>query len=347
MLLLDSVRRALIVLVQIPSVLKRIGSVAALTLPLIPNALSAPLPPPSLPGQTQPWNEVVAYAQAHAIPVLGIDPLLADDKGAPGDALTMLITFSTASFQQQWLVELHRAVLSEKEKGEHPPNAIRIKSAISGRTLEFGSGGKVAVDIRSVGPFTKGGKEAPADRHGRVFLAPDLLAMGLDGSCRTALRQAAEQTIASRASSSTSNQPPKFSDTEEREAYGALLALQDFLQGILTSQEVVEILWKVADKPSGLSMLLRGGGIVGEIDNDGDPITVNAAAWGQSAATLYGLPVAVRLNGRPALRCLLVVGPPQSPFSISAGILAISAEAATAKDKRMEMRVISAHRGAE
>jgi hypothetical protein len=44
---------------------------------------------------------------------------------------------------------------------------------------------------------------------------------------------------------------------------------------------------------------------------------------------------------------MLVVGPPQSPFSISAGILAISAEPATARKKRMEMRVISAHRGAE
>ena len=93
-------------------------------------------------------------------------------------------------------------------------------------------------------------------------------------------------------------------------------------------------------------MLLRGGGIVGEIDNDGDPITVDAAAWGRSAATSYGLPIAVRLNGRPALRCMLVVGPPEPPFSISAGILAISAEPATAKDKRMEMRIVSAHRGA-
>ena len=183
----------------------------------------------------------------------------------------MLLTFSSAPFQQQWLVELHRAVPSEKDKAEHPPKAIRLKSAISGRTLEFGSGAKVAIDIRSVGPFTKGGKEAPADRRGRIFLAPDLMAMGLDGSCRTALRQAAEQAVASRASGASSKPQPKFSDTEEREAYGALLALQEFLQGILSSQEVVDILWKVADKPSGLSVLLRGGGIVGEIDNDGDP----------------------------------------------------------------------------
>ena len=346
MILLVSVRRALFVLVQIPSVLKRLSCVAALALPLLPNAQSAPLPPPSLPGQTQPWNEVVTYAQAHAIPVQGIDSLLADGNGAPGDALTMLITFSSAPFQQQWLVELHRAVPGENEKAEHPPKAILLKSAISGQTLEFGSGAKVAIDIRSVGPFTKGGKEAPADRRGRSFLAPDLMAMGLDGSCRTALRQAAEQAVASRASGASSKPSPKFSDTEEREAYGALLALQEFLQGILSSQEVVDILWKVADKPSGLSVFLRGGGIVGEIDNDGDPITVDAAAWGQSAATLYGLPIAVRLNGRPALRCMLVVGPPEPPFSISAGILAISAEPATAKDKRMEMRIVSAHRGA-
>jgi hypothetical protein len=259
----------------------------------------------------------------------------------------MLITFSSAPIQQQWLVELHQAVPSEKEKTEHPPKAIRQKSAISGRTLEFGSGAKAAFDIRSVGPFTKGGKEAPADRRGRIFLSPDLLAMGLDGSCRTALRQAAEHAEASRTSGASSKPPPpKFSDAEEREAYGALVALQEFLQGILSSQEVVDILWKVADKPSGLSVLLRGGGIVGEIDNDGDPINVDAAAWGQSATTLYGLPIAVRLNGRSALRCMLVVGPPQPPVSMSAGILAISAEPAMAKDKRMEMRIISAHRGA-
>ena len=178
MILLVGARRALFDLVLTPPVLKRLSCVAALALPLLPNARSAPLPVPSLPGQTQPWNDVVTYAQAHAIPVQGIDPLLAEGKGCPGDALTMLITFSSASFQQQWLVELHRAVPSEKEMAEHPPKAIRLKSAISGQTLEFGSGAKVAIDIRSVGPFTKGGKEAPADRHGRIFLAPDLLTMG-------------------------------------------------------------------------------------------------------------------------------------------------------------------------
>jgi len=79
--------------------------------------------------------------------------------------------------------------------------------------------------------------------------------------------QAAEQAVASRASGASSNSPPSFSDTEEQKPMARSLALQEFLQGILSSQEVVDILWnRSRTNPRVVLPPCMAVGIVGEIE---------------------------------------------------------------------------------
>jgi hypothetical protein len=73
---------------------------------------------------------------------------------------------------------------------------------------------------------------------------------------------------------------------------------------------------------------------------------VTSAGWARPGDSLYRFPVVIDLNGKPALRCTLIVNSPRPPLLTCAGIVGVAAEPAESSDKRIEIRVVSARRSA-
>ena len=78
-----------------------------------------------------------------------------------------------------------------------------------------------------------------------------------------------------------------------------------------------------------------------------DLAEADPAGWVLPGLALYQLPVAVELNSTPALHCTLLVTSPQSPLLTCAGIVGIAAEPPGKKDKRLDVRIIAAHRATD
>jgi hypothetical protein len=158
----------------------------------------------------------------------------------------------------------------------------------------------------------------------------------------------AEQASVALASGSPNakQNPVVSSEAEEYEAYGAAYSLAEFLKVVLSSSELVDILWRVADKPSAWSIIKHGGSVAVGIRSNEDPAVVDSASWALPRNALYRFPIVIDLNEKPALRCTLVVTDPHPPLLTCAGIIGIAAEPAENSDKRLEIRVVAAHRAA-
>ncbi|MGA7726271.1 MAG: hypothetical protein WCA95_13430 [Opitutaceae bacterium] len=309
---------------------------------------AASLQSPSPPSIIPPWPAVIAYASAHQISLDGIDLADSQKVGQAGGSITVLATFRTCGTREQWLTELKIAVPTAKEIADNPPQTVTFKSPASGRTFQYGSGAKLAIDIRTVGPFVDGRNAIVTEKNGRAYIGPDLLGLGLDRYCRTSIDQDAEQASAARAkgSSNLKHDPAIPPEAEEREAYGAAYSLAEFLKVILSRPELVDILWSVADKPSAWSIVMHGGNIAVGITSDEDPAVADSASWALPGHALFRFPVVIHLNGIPALRCALIVTSPRPPLLACAGIVGIAAEPAENSDRRLEIRVVAAHRSA-
>ncbi len=328
--------------------MKSVLSTFALSTFLALSVSAASLHSPSSPSLIPPWPAVIAYASAHRISLDGIDGADSSGNGRTGDSITVLATFQSGLTREQWLTELHIATPTSKESADNPPQTVTFKSPTSGRTFQYATGTKLAIDIRTVGPFVDGQITPVTEKQGRAFIGPDLLGLGLDRTCRTTVRQIAEKASATRANGSPNAEqdPVVSSDAEEKEAYGAAYSLAEFLKVVLSSPELVDILWRIADKPSAWSVIRNGGSVAVGINSDEDPAAVDSARWALPGYTLFRFPVVIRLNQKPALRCALIVTSPRPPLLTCAGIVGIAAEPAENSEKRLEIRVVAAHRSA-
>jgi hypothetical protein len=313
-------------------------------LPLSLNAASLKSPPP--PSLIPPWPAVIAYASAHRISLDGIHGADSPEVGQVGDSITVLMTFYSGNIREQWIAELHISTPTANENADNPPQTVTFKSPASGRTFQYGSGAKLAIDIRTVGPFDYGQNAVVTEKQGRAYIGPDLLGLGLDRFCRTSIKQATEQASAAGARGSPNAKQDQVipSEAEEKEAYGAAYSLAEFLKVILSRPELVDILWRIADKPSAWSIIKNGGSVAVGINSDEDPAVADSASWALPGYALFRFPVVISLNQKPALRCALIVTSPRPPLLTCAGIVGIAAEPAENSDRRLEIRVVAAHR---
>ena len=307
---------------------------------------AVPLETPAPPSLIRPWPVAVAYATTHQISIDGIDGVASSEIGRAGDSITVLTTFRAGSIREQWLTELMIATPSAKESADNPPQSMTFKSPASGRSYQFGTGAKLAIDIRTVGPFVEGRDSLVVEKRGRVYIGPELLGIGLDKSCRTSVKQMEEQGSVAQTDRSSSVKPKPIisSESEEKETYGAVYSLVEFLRVVIASPELFDILWRVADKPSAWSIIKHGGSVGIGIDTNGNPTVVDPANWALPEFAHYRFPIVIGLNEKPALRCTLVVTSPRPPLLTCAGIVGISAEPAENSNKRLEICIIAAHR---
>ena len=303
-----------------------------------------PAKPLALPVIIPPLPAVVAYAAAQQVAIDGIEATEANVAARMGDSITALVAFREGRRSKQWLVQFRIATPTEKEIADHPPMVLWMNSNTSGRKYEFGSGRVLALDIRTAGPFLEGQNPPETEKYGRTFISPDLLGMGLDGSCRAILKYTAAQAAASPAGAAGGAAPIVLSEEEERAAMGFVPALIAFFQGVQATPGLREILWEIAEKPSVWSIIKRGGKVDTNLNCNQVPAEADPTGWVLPGSALYQLPLAVELNSTPALNCMLLVTSSKPPLMTCAGIVGISAEPPGRKDKRLDVRIIAAHR---
>ncbi len=310
---------------------------------------ASPSKVPSLPAIVPPLPVVVAYAASHQIAIDGIDVPEPSATGRVGDSITALVVFREGSRSKQWLIQFRIATPTVKEVSDNPPTWVTMTATTSGRKYQFGSGAVLALDIRTVGPFIEG-QNAPAnEKQSRAFIGPDLLGMGLDGSCRAMLKLNAAVALAKTATPASAGSPAPIilSEEDEREYLGCFPALLAFFQSVQATPGLREILWEITDKPSVWSIIKHGGKINATLNGGGDVTVAGPEGWTVAGSALYRFPLLIELNETPALQCTLLVTSPQPPLLTCAGIVGIAAEPPGNKDKRLDVRIIAAHRAAQ
>jgi len=307
------------------------------------SARAASLSAPEAPAIITPLANVAAYAAGHEIAIEGMEIGASAAAVRPGDSLTALVSFREGKRSKQWLIQFQVAVPTAQEIKDHPPSSMWAKSDTSGRTYQFGAGVPLALDIRTVGPFVEG-KDAPdAEKNTRAFVSPDFLGLGLDRNCESIVRWSAEQALTK---AGHSPPPTALSEDEERVFFGALPALATFFQGVQNTPGLREILWEITDKPSLWSIVKRGGKVDTKLNFGDEVAAVEPAGWVPTGLPFFRSSVMVDLNEQRALRCVLLVTTPRPPLLATAGIVGIAAEPPNNKNKRLDVRIVAARRGA-
>lgn len=121
-------------------------------------------------------------------------------------------------------------------------------------------------------------------------------------------------------------------------------ALITFFMGVQNTPGLREILWDVTELPSVWSVLKHGGKVNPGFNIEEDIAAVEPGAWTMPDRSLYRMGIALSLNEQPALRISLTVTSPLPPLLTTAGIVGIVAQPPGKKDKRMDLRVVAAHR---
>jgi hypothetical protein len=277
-----------------------------------------------------------------------------------------LVTFREGSRSKQWLTEFRIAMPTKKEIADNPQRTVTL-STENGHTYRFGTGVPLALDIHTVGPFTEGQKLPEIEKHARVFISPDFLGLGLERSCRAMIKWRAKESSTERtkrepkgamirlgveeasavSTKDTSASGPKtaiLSEEDERDLSGSGPALVGFFEGVQNTPGLREILWEIADKPSIWSVIKHGGKVNASLKSGSDFALVEPAGWVLPGLSLSRFPINIALNETPTLRCTLLVTSPRPPLLTCAGIIGIAAEPPGNSDKRLDIRIIAAHR---
>ena len=128
---------------------------------------------------------------------------------------------------------------------------------------------------------------------------------------------------------------------------GFFPALAAFLQGIQDTPGLREILWDLIEKPSVWSIVKNRGRVDLTMNFDGKGVAaLERPSWVPAGSALYHLSPTLALNNQPALHCWLFVTAPRPPLLTTAGIVGIVASPPSSNDKRLDIRILAAHRAA-
>jgi len=236
--------------------------------------------PPPIPSfrQLAPLASVQAAAQAAQIALDGIAPPVEQANMSEGDTVTALVSLTSGTKLQQWLIALTAVQPTEKEKQQRGQAMVFYSS--SGHELRFESE-SAALAIQSIGPLTQAdagrkASTAPAVKRARTRVAADFLALGLDRppamSERTKKKRAEDPSLPSggleigmkpfppdvieRARVAT--EAVGITEADERALVGSLLALIEFFQIASKTSGLQEVVMSVIDVP--WWSIIRSGG---------------------------------------------------------------------------------------
>jgi hypothetical protein len=296
--------------------------------------LATVLSTPPAPAALTP-NLVAAATSAQA--PLTIAPLVEPGRARLGDEVTACVQLRDAGRTRFWLVHLRIAEPTPKEIAAHPP-MTRTMTATTGRVYSFATGGGLAVDIQTLGPVEAGSSRPAAVKRARAFVSPDLLAIGLDQSCRAMLRLLADHKADAPGAQ-------KLSESDERAVLGFFPALMTFFQTVEKSPGLRDILWDLIEKPSVWSVVKHRGVDLGLQLGDNSIAIAALPAWSGPALPHYRMSFELRLNDVPALECSLFVTQPVPPLLTTAGIIGIVAQPPGKPEKQLEIRLVGSRRG--
>jgi hypothetical protein len=236
--------------------------------------------PPPIPSfrQLAPLASVQAAAQAAQIALDGIAPPVEQANMSEGDTVTALVSLTSGTRLQQWLIALTAVQPTEKEKQQRGQAMVFYSS--SGHELRFESE-SAALAIQSIGPLTQAdagrkASTAPAVKRARTRVAADFLALGLDRppamSERTKKKRAEDPSLPSggleigmkpfppdvieRARVAT--EAVGITEADERALVGSLLALIEFFQIASKTSGLQKVVMSVIDVP--WWSIIRSGG---------------------------------------------------------------------------------------
>src|SRR5207302_4089681 len=114
----------------------------------------------------------------------------------------------------------------------------------------------------------------------------------------------------------------QLTPSKQRALAGVFLALMSYLELVQQTPHLDSIFEKVVDSPS-LWSVVRHVGVSATLVMDTEHIQpANTADWNLLTPLVgYDLPMALRLNDKPALKVTLVVVPPRPPFLTCGGII--------------------------
>ena len=298
-------------------------------------------------------------ARAYRMPTQGFDLPRETDRLRPGDSLTALITlFEKGGRKSQWLLHVEAAEPTGEEKARtnKPPRVLYVGA---GDKVEF-SRAMAPVNLRLLGPFTERSAKLwspkAKEEKARVSVNEGFLSIGLDQAAAAVYRMRQEHfrgtfRVRSRPFTETEAAEGKkaiadlhLSMAEQRALVGANMALESFTRLVQETPGLDGLFFKVV-KPPSIWSLVWNLGVKINLDLEGKFVApTGPIPWNLGPGTpCYTYPLALRVNGKPALTTTLVAAPPRPPLLGCAGVVGMLAENPTDKETFLLFQIISAH----
>jgi hypothetical protein len=134
-----------------------------------------------------------------------------------------------------------------------------------------------------------------------------------------------------------------MADDDVRRAVSGWIAMMKLPEFLQRDSGMEQLLWKLIERPSLLSIVANRGVQmeVGLNGKDARPVP-SGSVYGPA----YRVPVLLTLNNRPAVRCEIVVARGAPPLGPCNGLLAIDATHPSDPSRRIAVRLLAAQRGA-
>jgi len=238
-----------------------------------------------------------------------------------GDRMLFGVRLTDDAFERTWYLAL-RVLADVAVQGGRP--MIYTSTAALGGGTEIVTESwvvPVQVDLLDADGATSGSS--------RILLPGRLLETGLAHACR-----------ANRAVAAGTASVEEMRHTNAQ-GLGALLAV---MQAVQEEKLLADLLWEVVEPPSVLGVLLNAG-VAAVVRADlasskaGQLVLDGRTHEGERA------PIAILVNGEPAMFAELVAVAPSSPFTMSGGILRISGQHPSRPSRRLEIQLVAARRG--
>ncbi len=310
-----------------------------------------------------PLPEVRAIARTYNVPLEGMVCPPGTDTLAPGDSVTALITLHQRKNRYtQWLVYF-QVVSNAMAEAEKPATLYTS----TGNKFVF-AGSPVAFHIRTIGPYVNAasiwGEPVPKDNSvSDVTVNKAYLSRGMEKGTAIFYRwKQAERAKKKIFHFSFGDGPYKESEiaqakkavaefdvttNEECDVVGGYLALMSYFSAVSETPNLESIMMKVTSFPSVWS-IVKHGGIHPWMGFDYDsiaPIDLPDSWRLPTRAPVYTLPLAITLNGQPALIATLLVTDPRPPLMACSGIVGFLAQDPDDDESYLTLRIISAHCG--
>ncbi len=128
----------------------------------------------------------------------------------------------------------------------------------------------------------------------------------------------------------------------------ALAAMLTLFRTLEQNEAMAKILWKIVDRPSVFSVIVRGGATANLSPRfELSEVETRDLSGRPPHAVAHRFPIDIDVNGKAALRALLSIVDSDCPLRVGAGLLAIDGQHPRNPDRRVRVRLLATRRGAE